>query len=85
MRHIWRLRALFTGTLLLLFRSVSDEQYDRRKKRQPGKMCTALPSAVSGIQDGKRLNNEQTAYALSSKDMCTVEILPEIIEAVFIH
>ena len=38
-----------------------------------------LPYQV--YRDGKRLNNEQTAYALSPKDMCTVEILPEIIEA----
>lgn len=29
----------------------------------------------------KRLNNEKTAYPLSPKDMCTVSILPEIIEA----
>ena len=32
-------------------------------------------------RDGKRLNNDRTEYALSPKDMCTVDILPEIIEA----
>lgn len=32
-------------------------------------------------RDGKRLNNEKTAYPISPKDMCTVGILPEIIEA----
>lgn len=32
-------------------------------------------------KNGKRLNNEKTAYAISPKDMCTVGILPEIIEA----
>ncbi len=32
-------------------------------------------------KDGKRLNREINAYALSPKDMCTVGILPEIIES----
>lgn len=32
-------------------------------------------------RDGKRLNSEKTAYPISPKDMCTVSILPEIIEA----
>lgn len=32
-------------------------------------------------RDGKRLNGEKTAYPLSPKDMCTVGILPEILEA----
>ena len=32
-------------------------------------------------REGKRLNTEKTAYPLSPKDMCTVGILPEIIEA----
>lgn len=32
-------------------------------------------------RDGQRLNSEKTAYPLSPKDMCTVGILPEIIEA----
>lgn len=32
-------------------------------------------------RDGKQLNNERTAYPLSPKDMCTVRLLPEIIEA----
>ncbi len=32
-------------------------------------------------KDGKRLNRETNAYALSPKDMCTVGILPEIIES----
>ena len=31
--------------------------------------------------DGRRMNNDKTAYPLSPKDMCTVGILPEIIEA----
>ena len=39
--------------LLLLFRSVPDEQHDRRKKRKPGKMCTALPFALSGLSGRK--------------------------------
>ena len=38
-----------------------------------------LPYQV--YRDGKRLNNDRTEYALSPKDMCTVDILPEIIEA----
>lgn len=38
-----------------------------------------LPYQV--YRDGKRLNNDRTGYALSPKDMCTVDILPEIIEA----
>ena len=44
-------------------------------------MCTALPFALSGLSGRKRLNNDRTEYALSPKDMCTVDILPEIIEA----
>ncbi len=32
-------------------------------------------------KDGKRLNKETNAYALSPKDMCTVGILPEIMES----
>ena len=39
--------------LLLLFRSVPDGQHDRRKKRKPGKMCTALPFALSGLSRRK--------------------------------
>lgn len=32
-------------------------------------------------QDGKRLNNEKSQYVLSPKDMCTVQILPDILKA----
>lgn len=32
-------------------------------------------------KDGKRMNRGQNMYALSPKDMCTVSILPEIIES----
>lgn len=38
-----------------------------------------LPYQV--YKQGKRQNNEKTAYPLSPKDMCTIRILPEIIEA----
>lgn len=38
-----------------------------------------LPYQV--YRDGKRLNNEKTAYPLSPKDMCTVRILPQIIRS----
>ena len=38
-----------------------------------------LPYQV--YRNGKRLNNEKTAYALSPKDMCTVRILSDIIDA----
>lgn len=30
---------------------------------------------------GEKINNKKAAYPLSTKDMCTIEILPEIIEA----
>ena len=33
------------------------------------------------FEDGKRLNSGKTAYPLNMKDMCTVELLPEIIRA----
>ena len=36
-------------TVLLLFRSVPVQQHAGRTQRKPGKMRTALPSAVSGI------------------------------------
>ena len=36
------------GALLQHIRSVPYEQYDRRKKRKPGKMCSALPPCLSG-------------------------------------
>lgn len=32
-------------------------------------------------QNGKRLNNQQNAFVLSMKDLCTLEILPDILEA----
>lgn len=32
-------------------------------------------------QDGKRINDKYTAYPLSPKDMCTVGILPDILDA----
>lgn len=34
------------GTLLLLFRSVSDEQYDRRTQREPWTLCTAVQTSL---------------------------------------
>ena len=38
-----------------------------------------LPYQV--YREGKKLNDERSAYPLSPKDMCTVRILPEILEA----
>lgn len=38
-----------------------------------------LPYQV--YKNGKRINDEKSAYALSPKDMCTIDLLPEIIEA----
>ncbi len=38
-----------------------------------------LPYSV--IDKGQVINNEKNQYALSPKDMCTIEILPQIIEA----
>lgn len=38
-----------------------------------------LPYSVS--QDGRILNSEQSQYVLSPKDMCTIELLPEIIRS----
>lgn len=38
-----------------------------------------LPYQV--YREGKRKNDEKTSYVLSPKDMCTVRILPEILEA----
>ena len=34
------------GALCLLFRSMLDEQHDRRTQREPWTLCTALPSAL---------------------------------------
>lgn len=38
-----------------------------------------LPYEV--FEKGKRLNSDKTAYPLNTKDMCTLELLPEIIRA----
>lgn len=38
-----------------------------------------LPYQV--VEHGKQINGEKNQYALSPKDMCTIEILPQIIEA----
>ena len=40
--------------VLLLFRPVPDEQYDRRKKRQPGTVCPALSASLYCIKDKNR-------------------------------
>ena len=44
----WRLKFYPWCTLLLLFRSVPDEQYAWRTKRKPRTLRTALPSGLSG-------------------------------------
>ena len=38
-----------------------------------------LPYQIS--DKGRMLNGKQNAFALSPKDMCTIELLPEILEA----
>lgn len=46
-----------------------------REKRQPGKVRTALPPAIWNRKAGGE------KYPLSLKDMCTIELLGQLIEA----
>ena len=46
------------------------------QKRQPRQMCPAMPPAVY-----RRLVTVRECYPLSLKDMCTIENIPELIDA----
>ena len=68
--------------VLQLFRAVPDEQYDRRAERKPGPLRAALQASLRGLgRKTKDSTEKNTAYPLNTKDMCTVELLPDILRA----
>ncbi len=46
-----------------------------------GRCAQPCRLAYEVFEKGKRLNSDKTAYPLNTKDMCTLELLPEIIRA----
>ena len=70
-----------TAPVLLLFRAVPDVQPDRRAQREPGTVCAACRLPYEVYEKGRRLGEPGEEYPLSPKDMCTVELLPEILRA----
>ena len=69
--------------MLLLFRTVPYEQPDRGQKRKQGPVRPALPSSyrVYEQEKGTAVNKEDQKCVLSMKDLCTLDILPQILEA----
>lgn len=63
------------GIVLLLFRPVPAQQPDRRTQWKQRAVCPAVPSPV---QCG---SEQQKEYVLSPKDICTLDLIPELIEA----
>lgn len=61
--------------LLLLFRSVLNEQYDWRAKWKPRGMCAAMQTSIN------RVENRKSADLMSLKDLCTIDMIPELVEA----
>lgn len=46
-----------------------------------GRCAQPCRQAYEVYESGKKINDKRTAYPLNTKDMCTIEILPEIIKA----
>ena len=69
------------SALLLLFRAVPVQQYAGGRSGNRGR-CAQPCRLPYQWKDGSRvLNSPKESYLLSPKDMCTIEILPQILQA----
>ena len=64
------------STVLLLFRTVPSQQYDRRDGGGNRGQCAQPCRLLYRTPEAKR-----PQYLLSLKDICTLELIPEMIES----
>ena len=75
MQQGWRLSALSMGHCVTAIPASAAQQPDRRTQWKQRAVCPAVPSPV---QCG---SEQQKEYVLSPKDICTLDLIPELIEA----